>query len=81
VGVLIGAVIGLWPFQRSVSPTVGQTLRGEVMTAEVVAAMPRDDWPVQFFTPSGAQVGMAIGLAVLGFGLAIVIERLSPKRD
>lgn len=81
VGVLLGAVIGLWPFQQSVQPVAGQTVRGAVMTAESAAAMARDDWPVRFFAPSLAQVAMALGLIALGYGLAMLLERLSPKRD
>lgn len=78
VGILVGAVIGLWPFQRYTAPKVGQMLRSAVMTAESVAAMPRDEWPVRFFTPNAVQALAAACLAVLGFGLALLLERLSP---
>lgn len=81
VGVLVGAVIGLWPFQRVVQPQGGQTLLGKLLTAEEAQAMPRDEWPMRLFAPSGGQVAAAIGLALLGFGLAVLIERLSPKKD
>lgn len=81
VGILVGAVIGLFPFQRSVQPEVGQSVRGQLMTPEVVAVMPRDEWPVLFFSPTPTQIAAAVGLAVLGFGLALLIEKISPKAD
>jgi putative membrane protein len=81
VGILVGAVIGLWPFQESVRPSVGQTVRGVVMTEETVSAMARDDWPVKFFAPSVAQIGMALALVALGYALAMLLERMSPKRE
>jgi len=43
LGLLVGAVVGLWPFQQSVAPTEGQVVKGQAVTFAVPAAT--DDEP------------------------------------
>ncbi len=76
IGLLLGAVVGLWPFQAPVEPPIGSTVKGEVVTAESRASLEVEDWPTQRFTPDAVQVGGAIGLVVLGFVLTSAIARL-----
>ena len=76
LGLLFGAVVGIWPFQQGVVPNLGDVLNGVVLTAADIAAMDPADWRVEFFTPT---VGHAIGgLALVAAGLAatLAIDRL-----
>jgi putative membrane protein len=69
LGLLVGAVVGLWPFQVGVAPQIGDVVKGRVLTAELLADLDADDYPVERFTPTG---GQAVGsLALIGGGIAI----------
>ncbi|MCB9384393.1 MAG: DUF368 domain-containing protein [Bryobacterales bacterium] len=70
LGLLFGAVLGLWPFQQGVRPEVGAVVKGRVMTEELIADLEPKDYPLERFSPTGVQVGMALGLIVVGFGIA-----------
>lgn len=76
LGLLVGAVVGLWPFQRAVKPSVGDTFKGRVLTQETLDALSPSDWPNAFFTPSFAQVLGALGLVVLGFLATTLVGRM-----
>ncbi len=76
LGLLFGAVVGLWPFAEGVPPEPGETIKGRVVTAESVAEIDPEDWPVERFTPSGLQVASALGLILLGFGITQLIDRV-----
>jgi putative membrane protein len=76
LGLLVGAVIGLWPFQRAVKPAVGDVFKGRVLTPETLEALPPSDWPNAFFTPSAGQVLGALGLVVLGFLATHLVARM-----
>ncbi|MDJ0785968.1 MAG: DUF368 domain-containing protein [Myxococcota bacterium] len=76
LGLLFGAVVGLWPFAEGVPPEPGETIKGRVVTAESVAEIDPEDWPVERFTPSGLQVASALGLILLGFGTTQLIDRV-----
>lgn len=76
IGLLLGAVVGLWPFQAPVEPPIGSTVKGELVTAESLPTIEVDDWPTRRFTPDATQVGGAIGLVVLGFVVTSAIARL-----
>ena len=76
LGLLFGAVVGIWPFQHGVAPNLGDVLNGVVLTAADIASLDPAEWPVEFFTPT---VGHAIGgLALVAAGLAttLAIDRL-----
>lgn len=75
LGLLIGAVIGLWPFQEPVEPVAGQVVKGQVMTEEKIAELDKDDWPTQMFTPAVGQVAGAVGLVLVGFAVTAAIAR------
>ncbi len=76
LGLLFGAVIGLWPFQKGVPPQLGSTLKGQVVTPSMRAELSPDDWPTEFFTPEWWQVPVAVGLIVAGFAVTTLIGRL-----
>ncbi len=77
LGLLMGAVVGLWPFQRGVEPVFGETIvTGQVVTAENVHEFDAEDYPTEFFPPSGGQVGGALGLILAGTLTTLAIARL-----
>jgi putative membrane protein len=85
LGLLFGAVVGLWPFQEARLPAIGETVRGQVITAENVADVDPKHWPVRNFTPGVGQVGGSLALIALGFGATVAIGFLGsaapPERD
>jgi hypothetical protein len=80
LGLLVGAVFGLWPFQEPVRPVAGQVVKGQVMTEEKIAELDKDDWPTQTFTPAAGHVAGAMGLVLVGFSLTAAIARFSHQR-
>ena len=79
LGLLVGAVAGLWPFQHGVPPEVGSSWRGQVVTEVALAELEAEDYPTRMFTPSPLQVGGALALVALGLGLTLGIARFSEE--
>ena len=76
LGLLLGAVVGLWPFQAGVEPTLGETIiKGQVVTAENLAEFDLEDYPVAYFSPTGGQIAGALGLILLGIGVTTLVAR------
>lgn len=71
LGLLLGAVVGLWPFQAGVEPQLGDVVKGRVVTEEVLADLDAEDWPTARFTPTPGQIGGS--LALIGIGLAVTL--------
>ncbi len=67
LGLLLGAVLGLWPFQHGVRPEPGTTVKGRVMSQELIAGLEPKDYPLERFAPSGFQVGVSVLLVGVGF--------------
>lgn len=77
LGLLVGAVAGLWPFRVGVAPEIGSIWpkTGEPITAELLAEIPPDKYPTEFFAPSGGQIAGALALVVAGFAVTALIAR------
>ena len=75
LGLLVGAVVGLYPFQHGVEPAPGDVVKGRVQTAETLAELDPEDWPTEWFAPSGIQMGGSLGLVLLGLGVTLGIRR------
>jgi hypothetical protein len=76
LGLLLGAVVGLWPFQAPRPPIPGEIIKGRVVSAENAADFERDDWQLVSFEPNGREVATAVGLIAAGFGATLLIGRL-----
>jgi putative membrane protein len=76
LGLLFGAVVGLWPFQAPRPPVPGETLKGQIVTEENAADFERDDWQLVSFEPSNREIATSIGLIAAGFGATLLIGRL-----
>ncbi len=75
LGLLFGAVIGLWPFQAGTPPTPGDIIKGQMVTIENVSGFDVDDWPVRRFDPTGREVASALGLIGVGLAATLLIGR------
>lgn len=85
LGLLLGAVLGLWPFQHGVAPDPGTRIKGQtVMVSETgelylqssMRPLQPEDYPTQLFRPGITQIGASLALVLLGFGLTMALDRL-----
>lgn len=75
MGLLVGAVFGLWPFQEGVAPKVGETFKGRVLTPERLAELTPDKYPTEMYTPTFSGVMLALGLIGLGYLITTLVAR------
>jgi len=88
LGLLLGAVIGLWPFQHGVPPAEGATFRGDrVVLVDDQLMMERTrrpiapkDFDTAPFTPTGVQIGGALLFIALGFAISTAVAHLGSGR-
>jgi len=76
LGLLLGAVVGLWPFQQATEPRVGDVVRGHTVTADELADLDPEDWPLRSFPPSAGHVAGALAAIAAGLGATWAIGRL-----
>jgi hypothetical protein len=81
LGLLLGAVVGLWPFQEGVAPQPGDTLKGAVLSAEAAAEVDPEDWPVVVFSPTAGQAAASLGLVGLGLLATLGVARIGRDDD
>jgi hypothetical protein len=63
---LLGCVIGLWPFQQGVPPVSGDIVKGRIVTAETIGDVDPEDWRVEIFRPTAGQAAMSLALVIAG---------------
>ncbi len=51
LGLLLGSVFGLWPFQQGVPPKIGDTIKAQIVTTDTVDRIDKEDWPIEYFSP------------------------------
>ncbi|MCH2171122.1 DUF368 domain-containing protein [Myxococcota bacterium] len=76
LGLLFGAVVGLWPFQQSHPPEPGSVIEGRRVTETNLSEFDPEVWPVARFQPSSGQVVTSIALVGVGLGATTLIGRL-----
>ena len=81
LGLLLGAVVGLYPFQEPVAPEPGFEHRGMRVPDSELAAVPQEDWPLARFTPSPGEAGGAAGLIAAGLLLTTAIARFGDREE
>lgn len=90
LGLLLGAVVGLWPFQQGVPPRPGDVIKGQtvqvdgtgrLVLARTGAPVKIEDYPTVVFRPSPLQVAGALALVAAGFGLTLLVDRLGKEDD
>lgn len=80
LGLLAGAVVGLWPFQAGIPPMPGSVLEGRVVNEDNVDTFDPEDWPVATFTPGGGQVVGSLLLVAAGYAATALVSRLGRDR-
>ncbi|REJ85379.1 MAG: DUF368 domain-containing protein [Acidobacteria bacterium] len=81
LGLLLGAVAGLWPFQAAVEPIPGQTvIDGRVIDAELLSDLDPADYPLEPYSPTFPEAAAAISLIVAGYLATHAISRLGGSR-
>ncbi len=90
LGLLLGAVVGLWPFQQGVAPQPGANLKGQTVVlgdaGELIfkqsgKPVEPDDYPTAVFAPSSGQITGAVGLIAGGFLVTMLVDLIgSGKR-
>jgi putative membrane protein len=89
LGLLLGAVIGLWPFQDGVPPEVGTVFKGDIVAIvdgelvleETGRAVKPKDWVTEPFSPSGGQLAGAVGLVLAGLLVSVGVGRLGSGKN
>jgi putative membrane protein len=76
LGLLLGAVLGLWPFQQAAQPREGDIVKGRVMTPELIAALDEKDYPLETFSPSGGQSAASLALLCAGFAATMGVAAI-----
>jgi len=76
LGLLFGAVVGLWPFQQPVPPEPGDVLGGRTVTAENLDRFEPEDWRTATYVPDAGRAGSAAGLVVAGLALTLTLDRV-----
>lgn len=76
IGLMLGSIVGLWPFQESVPPKVGDMIKGQVVTEESIAEIEPDDWATEYFQPAPLQIGGSLGLVLIGFGITMAVAKV-----
>lgn len=80
LGLLLGAVLGLWPFQQGAAPQAGDVVKGRVLTAETALEVEPDDFPLEFFEPTGGQIAGSLALILAGFAATQGVAHIGRDR-
>jgi putative membrane protein len=81
LGLLLGAVVGLYPFQAPVLPELGFENHGRPVPEAELADIPEEDWPLERFTPTPVEFASAAGTVALGLLLTYAISRFGSERE
>ncbi len=81
LGLLIGSVFGLWPFKQGVAPQVGDVIKSQTVTPELIGTIEKKDWLIELFTPTPTQVILSAGLMVIGFAVTQSIALIGRDRE
>ena len=76
LGLLVGAVVGLYPFQQGVRPELGDIVKGQVVDAQSLAELDPEDWPTQTFRPTATQLGGSAAFVLIGLAVTSGVRKL-----
>jgi putative membrane protein len=77
LGLLLGAVVGLWPFTQPVAPRIGDIVRGvELTTIEMVETVERKYYRREPVAPGAPEAAAGLAFILAGFGVSWGISRL-----
>jgi len=81
LGLLLGAVVGLYPFQEAVPPEPGFEIHGVPVPVSELADVPPEDWPLARFAPAPKDVAISATVAMLGVLITAAIARFGREPD
>jgi putative membrane protein len=81
LGLLLGAVVGLYPFQAPVPPELGFEDHGRPVPEAELANVPGEDWPLERFRPTSGELAASGGTIAIGLLLTFAISRLGSKPE
>ena len=77
LGLLLGAVFGLWPYTAPIAPQIGDVVRGvELATPEMVGVVDLRYYRREAIAPNAWQLGVGSVLVMTGFGVSWGISRV-----
>jgi len=76
LGLLFGAVVGLWPFRTPVPPQPGDVVLGQTLDAASVAGVDPKYWALARFDPTPQQAGLSLALVAAGLATTLAISRI-----
>lgn len=76
LGLLLGSVCGLYPFQDAIPPVYGDRIKGMIVTQENIGQFKKKDWLTETRLPKLGEVPIAIMMIGLGFGATMGIARM-----
>ncbi|PHQ80386.1 MAG: hypothetical protein COB69_06075, partial [Phycisphaera sp.] len=81
LGLLVAAPAGLYPFREGVKPQIGDVIKGETLTTQVlVDDVKPKDWQQRTFTPGAGQIGGSFGLVLIGLGATLTIDWVGRRK-
>ena len=81
LGLLLGAVVGLWPFRVATPPQAGDVVKGRVLRTEDLAAIDPEDWPLRRFDPTPGQLTGSAAAVGSGLLATFAIGRLGREGE
>jgi len=76
LGLLLGSLAALWPFQQAVPPEIGQMIKGKVVSAKNIDGFDPEDWPTELFKPQITEVAGSLCLILVGIGLTTIVSNI-----
>ncbi len=79
LGLLLGAVVGLYPFQKPVAPEPGFAIHGVVVPIAELSSIPQEDWPLARFSPTARDIASCGAAALFGLFVTAAISRVGHR--
>jgi putative membrane protein len=76
LGLLLGSVVGLYPFQAAVQPEAGNLYRGTVLSETAAREVDVKNWPSEPFRPTPTQAAASLALILVGLGATLLVDRV-----
>jgi putative membrane protein len=89
LGLLLGAVLGLWPYQQGVAPEVGSEFKGDIVARvgeQLVMqttgkAISPEVFPTEFFAPNTTQMLVAPAIIFAGFIASVLLSKIGGSEN